>query len=100
MMTGKKNGAAPTGRAQGGYAPYARVRTTVFAANDGDGAAEWPAAERAADAGAQSALRPVTAAEVEEIVRRVLSETTVYVLESDITEAQQAVKGVVAQTYF
>ena len=43
---------------------------------------------------------PVTAAEVEAIVRRALSELRVYVLESDITQAQNAVRGVVEQSYF
>lgn len=48
----------------------------------------------------RGAGRPVTAAEVEDIVRRVLAGTTLYVLESDITQAQNAVKGVVEQTFF
>lgn len=43
---------------------------------------------------------PVTAAEVEAIVRSVLSELRVYVLEADITQAQNAVRGVVEQSYF
>ena len=59
--------------------------------------AEWPAADGGAEEGAG---RPVTAAEVEDIVRRVLAGTTLYVLESDITQAQNAVKGVVEQTFF
>jgi hypothetical protein len=56
----------------------------------------WPAVQESFGGGAHS----VTAAEVEEIVRRVLAGTKLYVLEADITEAQNAVKGVVEQTFF
>lgn len=48
----------------------------------------------------QDGNRPVTAAEVAAIVREVMAEMRIYVLESDITEAQNAVKGVIEQTYF
>ena len=88
-MTVRKNSAAPAGQAQGGALPYARVEAAVFTTMYGTQEAEWPAAGR-----------PVTAAEVEDIVRRVLAGTTLYVLESDITQAQNAVKGVVEQTFF
>ena len=90
-MTVRKNSAAPAGQAQGGALPYARVEAAVFTTMYGTQEAEWPAA---------GAGRPVTAAEVEDIVRRVLAGTTLYVLESDITQAQNAVKGVVEQTFF
>ena len=79
-MTVRKNSAAPAGQAQGGALPYARVEAAVFTTMYGTQEAEWP--------------------EVEDIVRRVLAGTTLYVLESDITQAQNAVKGVVEQTFF
>lgn len=44
--------------------------------------------------------RPVTAAEVERIIRSALSELKVYVLESDITDAQSAVRAVVEKSVF
>lgn len=44
--------------------------------------------------------RFVTAAEVAAIVRRMLADVRVYVLESDITKAQDDVNGVLAETYF
>ena len=69
--------------------PYARVEAAVFTTMYGTQEAEWPAAGGGAEEGAG---RPVTAAEVEDIVRRVLAGTTLYVLESDITQAQNAVK--------
>ena len=96
-MTVRKNSAAPAGQAQGGALPYARVEAAVFTTMYGTQEAEWPAAGGGAEEGAG---RPVTAAEVEDIVRRVLAGTTLYVLESDITPAQNAVKGVVEQTFF
>ena len=92
-MTVRKNSAAPAGQAQGGALPYARVEAAMYGTQE----AEWPAAGGGAEEGAG---RPVTAAEVEDIVRRVLAGTTLYVLESDITQAQNAVKGVVEQTFF
>ena len=50
--------------------------------------------------GADSGQGPVTAAEVERIVRAVFSEMKIYVVESDITDAQNAVKAVVEQSRF
>mgnify|MGYP003623911771 CR=1 FL=1 len=44
--------------------------------------------------------RPVTAAEVAAIVNAALAGLKIYVLESEITEAQNSVKSVVEQTYF
>lgn len=42
----------------------------------------------------------VTVGQVAEIVRRALSEIRIYVLESDITDAQNSVKAIVQQSLF
>lgn len=83
-MDGKKNG------------------TLLRAGVLGDGMSRAEGYGTVSDAAALAGIgqHPVTAAEVEAIVRRVLSELRVYVLESDITQAQNAVRGVVEQSYF
>lgn len=50
--------------------------------------------------GAAADGKPVTAAEVAAIVREALAELRVYVLESDITDAQNAVRAVVEKAKF
>lgn len=98
----KKIGASLREEAQGASAVYGRVEFPGFDATlDGKGAA-WPKDSVADSAGisGHDSERPVTASEVAAIVREVLSEMKIYVLESDITDAQNAVRGVVEQTYF
>ena len=87
-MEETRRGAAPEGRAQGGVLPYTGAVP--------EGSDPTLGVQESFGGGAHS----VTAAEVEEIVRRVLAGTKLYVLEADITEAQNAVKGVVEQTFF
>ena len=48
----------------------------------------------------KSDLRPATIADVFEIVKQLLSEMDIYVLESDITNAQNSVKNTIKQTSF
>ena len=95
-MEETRRGAAPEGRAQGGVLPYTGAVPEGSDPTLGVQEVGWPAVRESFGGGAHS----VTAAEVEEIVRRVLAGTKLYVLEADITEAQNAVKGVVEQTFF
>lgn len=95
-------GVVRTGQAQGDSLPLSQANASLFDATLDGEEAHWASSYQAAgDAAiAQDDSRPVTAAQVAAIVRQVISEMKIYVLESDITEAQNAVKGVVEQTYF
>lgn len=53
-----------------------------------------------AAANQHSTQQPATAADVEAIVREALTGMRVYVLESDITSAQEAARAAVRQSYF
>lgn len=101
-MDEKIIGAVRTGQAQGESLPRSEGASGFFDTTMNGGQAEWPIPSEAAEsrAGGDDLNRPVTAAEVAAIVREVMSELKIYVLESDITAAQNAVKGVVEQTYF
>lgn len=85
------------------------MRVAVLAGSEDGQGWERFAASASPDAGAGSLSavnyeyggdRPVTAAEVAEIVREALAGLRVYVLESDITDAQNAVRAVVEKTVF
>lgn len=85
-----------------------RVRTVVKAEDVADevrfessvagGVTEW--SNGMEYKGTDSNECPVTAAQVEEIIRAALAGLRVYVLESDITDAQNAVRAVVEKTVF
>lgn len=97
-MIDKTRNAVRAGQSSGGSMSYAGVNAAVLPiASEGGYAGQK-------DVGGVSTSyddsRPVTAAEVAAIVRDVVSQMRVYVLESDITAAQNAVRGVVEQTYF
>lgn len=91
---GIARGAAPEVGAGAGAWPEAGVEVNVDAG-------AWPEAGADADADADGdAGRYATVAQVEQIVRSAIASLRVYVVESDITAAQNSVRAIVEQATF
>lgn len=97
-MIDKTRNAVRLGQSSGESMSYSGVNAAVLSTTSEGGYTGHTDPDGAAVSYDNS--RPVTAAEVAAIVSDVLSQMRVYVLESDITAAQNAVRGVVSQTYF